>query len=248
MSIQVTTAPGALVALGLGVSDVSTLVALGRRVGNWWTAADGDKEFLSLLDEDVSNILQHRGLLDVAAFNKRWTRDILYNMLKSLLKLHENGEDILRSQYSSRLNAWRSTAVLRGLGQAAYENRQELIRNDSVMSGWLPKTESSHVEEFFTWLLGSQEPFFKTSSSDVAGMAICLFQLGFDIIDVQSTESLEKSQRPCTVIYSSQPFYHSISTPEGVRAIVARDASITVPLEHPEEAVSVFPIGHGALN
>lgn len=320
MSIQVTTAPGALVALGLGVSDVSTLVALGRRVGNWWTAADGDKEFLSLLDEDASSILQRRGLLDVAAFNKRWSmkiqllaqgdpirledrdikhvlkdskillrvcltpfqfecpllmrqdlslftsvmtclvavldqfakqglvKDILHNVLKSLLKLHENGEDILRSQYCSRLNAWRSTGVLRDLSQTAYENRQELIRNGSVMSGWFPETESGHVEEFLTWLLGSQEPFFKTSSSDIVGMAIGLFQLGFDTIDVQSAESFEKSQRPCTVIYSAQPFYHSISAPEGVSVIAARDASITVPLEHPEEAVSVFPIGHGTLN
>lgn len=76
MSIQVTTAPGALVALGLGVSDVSTLVALGRRVGNWWTAADGDKEFLSLLEEDASSILQRRGLLDVPSFNKRWSKQI----------------------------------------------------------------------------------------------------------------------------------------------------------------------------
>ncbi|RSM20232.1 hypothetical protein CDV31_001029 [Fusarium ambrosium] len=304
MSIQVTTAPGALVALGLGVSDVSTLVALGRRVGNWWTATDGDKEFLSLLDEDASSILQRRGLLDVPTFNKRWSkqiqllangsplrlenrdieqvlkdsktllqdlslftsvmtclvavleqftkqdlvRDILYNMLKSLLKLHENGEDILRSQYSSRLNAWRSTAVLRGLNQAADEYRQGLIRDGHVMSGLLPKTESRHVEEFLTWLLGSHEPFFKTASSDVAGMAVCLSRLGIDIIDVQSTESLETNQRPCTVIYSAQPFLHSMTTPEGTRAIVARDASITVPLEHPEETVSVFPIGHDAQN
>ncbi|RSL52235.1 hypothetical protein CEP54_011038 [Fusarium duplospermum] len=304
MSIQVTTAPGALVALGLGVSDVSTLVALGRRVGNWWTATDGDKEFLSLLDEDASSILQRRGLLDVPAFNKRWSkqiqllangsplrlenrdieqvlkdsktllqdlslftsvmtclvavleqfvkqdlvRDILYNILKTLLKLHENGEDILRSQYSSRLNAWRSTAVLRGLNQTADEYRQELIRNGHVMSGLLPKTESRHVEEFLTWLLGSHEPFFKTASSDVAGVAVCLSQLGIDIIDVQSTESLETSQRPCTVIYSAQPFLHSMTTPEGTRAIVARDASVTVPLDHPEETVSVFPIGHGAQN
>ncbi|CVL07242.1 uncharacterized protein FMAN_15348 [Fusarium mangiferae] len=302
MSIQVMTAPGALVALGLGVSDVSTLVALGRRVGNWWTATDGDKEFLSLLEEDASNILQRRGLLDVPSFNKRWSkqiqllangcplrledrdieqvlkdskallqdlslftsvmtclvavleqfvkqdlvRDIVYNMLKSLLKLHENGEDILRSQYSSRLNAWRSTAVLRGLNLAADKYRRELVRNGHVMSGLLPRTESKYVEEFLTWLLGSHEPFFKTSSSDVAGIAICLSQLGIDIIDVQSVESLEASQRPCTVIHSAQPFIHSITTPEGTRVIVERDASITVPLKHPEEAVSVFPIGHDA--
>ncbi|KAI8716691.1 hypothetical protein NCS52_00963300 [Fusarium sp. LHS14.1] len=294
MSIQVTTAPGALVALGLGFSDVSTLVALGRRVGNWWTATDGDKEFLSLLEEDASNILQRRGLLDVPSFNKRWSkqiqllangcllrledrdieqvlkdskvlfvmtclvavleqfvkqelvRDIVYNMLKSLLKLHENGEDILRSQYSPRLNAWRSTAILRGLNLAADKYRQELVHSGHVVSGLLPRTESRHVEEFLTWLLGSHEPFFKTPSSDIAGIAICLSQLGIDIIDVQSAESLETSQRPCTVIYSAQPFLHSITTPEGTRAIVERDASITVPLEHPEEAVSVFPIGHGA--
>ncbi|KAL2679072.1 hypothetical protein Neosp_009828 [[Neocosmospora] mangrovei] len=169
-------------------------------------------------------------------------------MLKSLLKLHENGEDILRSQYSSRLNAWRSTAVLRGLNQAADKYRQRLMRNGHVMSGLLPRTESRHVEEFLTWLLGSHEPFFKTPSSDVAGIAICLSQLGIDIIDVQSAESLETSQRPCTVIYSAQPFLHSMTTPEGTRAIVERDTSITVPLEHPEEAVSVFPIGHGAQN
>lgn len=58
MSIQVTTAPGALVALRLGVNNISILITLGGRVRNWWTAADGDKDFLSLLDEDASNILQ----------------------------------------------------------------------------------------------------------------------------------------------------------------------------------------------
>lgn len=92
MSIQVTAAPGALVALGLGVSDVSTLVALGRRVGNWWTAADGDKEFLSLLEEDASSILQRRGLLDVPAFNKRWSKQIQLLAKGSPLRLE--GRDI----------------------------------------------------------------------------------------------------------------------------------------------------------
>ncbi|KAJ4215005.1 hypothetical protein NW759_010034 [Fusarium solani] len=70
MSIQVTTAPGALVALRLGVNNISILITLGGRVRNWWTAADGDKDFLSLLDEDASNILQRRELLDIPAFNK----------------------------------------------------------------------------------------------------------------------------------------------------------------------------------
>lgn len=170
-------------------------------------------------------------------------RDILQRVLKSLLKLHEYGEDVLRSQYSSRLNAWRSTSALRGINQAANEYRQEMIRDGHVLSGWLPQPESRHVEDFLVWFLGSQEPIFNTPSSDVAGMAACLARLGFDILDVESVEHLGTGRGPCTVIYSAQPFLHNmIPSVEGAKAIASRDPSITVPLQRPWEAVRVFPV------
>jgi hypothetical protein len=76
MSLQVTTAPGALVALGIGAGDVASIISLGRRIGNWWTAPSGDAELLRLLDEDALDILKRRGLLDTLAFNKRWRKQI----------------------------------------------------------------------------------------------------------------------------------------------------------------------------
>jgi len=72
MSIQASLGRGSLLALGMGVSDVATVVSLGMRVGNWLTTASGDKGFLELLDQDEMDILKRRGLIDVARFNKRW--------------------------------------------------------------------------------------------------------------------------------------------------------------------------------
>lgn len=76
MSIQLATGPGALVALGVGVGDVASIISLGRRIGNWWTAPSGDAELLSLLDEDESAIIKRRGLIDVVSFNRRWRKQL----------------------------------------------------------------------------------------------------------------------------------------------------------------------------
>uniref|UniRef100_A0A8H7TR34 Uncharacterized protein n=1 Tax=Bionectria ochroleuca TaxID=29856 RepID=A0A8H7TR34_BIOOC len=284
MSIQVTTEPGALVALAL----------------------DGDKEFLSLLDVDHVDILQRRGLVDVQKFNKRWSKHIqllanneplrlgeqdinevlrdtnsllrdlplftivmtcvvaaldqfakgplvqriLFNVLQVMLKPNENGEDVLRSQYNNRLSAWRSTACLRTLNQAAEKHRQELISTGSIIGGSLPSMESNHVEEFLIWLLSSNDPHFKTSSSDVAGIADCLILLGVDVLrvaEVDSESETDHDQEVCTVFYSSEPFLHG-STSKRSKQLMSRDVSMTVPLQRPWEAVSIFPISEDAKN
>jgi hypothetical protein len=74
MSLQVLTGGQSLVAIGLGVGDIASLVSLGHRSGNWWTSSSGDEEFLSMLNEDEFNILKRRGLFDLPAFNKRWRK------------------------------------------------------------------------------------------------------------------------------------------------------------------------------
>jgi len=76
MSLQIAAGPGGLMALGVGAGDIASIISLGRRVGNWWTARSGDLEMLALLGEDGSSILKRRGILDMFAFNKRWRKHI----------------------------------------------------------------------------------------------------------------------------------------------------------------------------
>ena len=252
MALQVTTGPGSLVALGVGVGDVYNLITLGQRVGNWWTAIPGDREFLALLDQDEFGIIRRQGLIDLPAFNKRWRKQIrllangramsfqgsdaenvvedmgrstaamvcivaaldpfaalsvvkrvLKSMLTELLKATETGEDLLSSQYASRLNAWRSSACLRGLFIEARAVRQALMDQEVVMSGYMPVEEFVHMSQFLVWLLSNETAVFTTASLDVAGVATCLSELGIDVICIEG-KGFDSSERPCRVVYSKE--------------------------------------------
>ncbi|KAK3346340.1 hypothetical protein B0T25DRAFT_506692 [Lasiosphaeria hispida] len=72
MPTKVGSARDALLALGVGIGDVASIFALGRRNGNWWTAVANDKALLTLLNGTESNIVQRRGILELASFNKAW--------------------------------------------------------------------------------------------------------------------------------------------------------------------------------
>ena len=64
-----------LIQFGLSVSDVATLISLGRTARNWMTAQSGDNDFLRIISGDDSAIKFRRGLIDLDAFNKRWRQD-----------------------------------------------------------------------------------------------------------------------------------------------------------------------------
>src|SRR5437763_832561 len=76
MAIQLATGPRSLIALGVGAGDLATLYALGQRVGNWLTAAPGDRNLLEFLEQDEMDLFRRRGLIDIDAFNKRWGKSI----------------------------------------------------------------------------------------------------------------------------------------------------------------------------
>ena len=90
MALQVSTGYGSLLALGVGAGDIASILSLGRRVGNWWTASSGDEEFLRLLDEDELEILTRRGVIDIARFNKVWNTSI--TLLANGKKITAQGE------------------------------------------------------------------------------------------------------------------------------------------------------------
>ena len=290
MALQITTGAGSLVALGVGAGDVYSLITLGQRIGNWWTAVSGDKQFLALLDADEFEILRRKGLIDLAIFNKRWRKQIrllangqplsfegsdaesvvedlgrftavmvcivaaldsfatmvvvkrvLKSVLTELLRTTETGEDLLNSQYASRLNAWRSSACLRGLFIEAQAVRQALVDQGILMSGYMPAQETTHIVHFLIWLLGKETTEFTTASSDVAGLAACLSTLGIDIITVEG-KGFRSSEKPCRLIYSEENLLSTQDQPRfKIDQELARDQTMLVPILHPEECVSVFP-------
>ena len=297
MALQITTGPGSLISLGVGPSDVYTLITLGQRVGNWWTAVSGDKDFLALLDQDELDIMRRKGLIDLPAFNKRWRRQIrllangqplsfegndaervvedmgrftavmvclvaaldafatlfvvkrvLRSVLSELLKTTESGEDLLTSQYTLRLNSWRSSACLRGLSLEAQTVRQTLIDQELLMSGYMPPEESTHMTHFLVWLLSNQTADFVTASSDVAGVATCLSKLGIDIISVEG-EGFYPCEKPCHLVYSKASLFNGQCKPGlTTKGAFLRESSTNVSIAHPEESVSIFPIDVAVQN
>lgn len=299
MTLQATTGYGSLIAIGLGVGDVATIYSLGRRFGNWWTAASGDDDLLRTLDEDEMNILRRRGLIDLPRFNATWnnsmtllangskltiegehaqkvlghlsrftasmiciiasvdtfaassvTRVIFKSLLLKLLQTTEHGEDIVLSELSNRLNAWRSAACVRGIHKRAQEIRLSLLRSEQVMSGTLPAAEAREVVEFLYWLLTGDTDAFHTSSSDLAGIAWCLSNTGFDLLSVHGFSG-NCAMTACRL------FYNGISNVALIRSsgldvdpfsAGSRGLCTTVSLIRPEECMSLFPVSKGTAH
>jgi hypothetical protein len=82
MSLQSLVGRSSFITIGIGAGDVATLYTVGRRIGNWLTAASGDEDFLAMLEEDETSILKRRGVIDMINFKKKWGRS---------LRLFENG-------------------------------------------------------------------------------------------------------------------------------------------------------------
>ena len=307
MSLTVTAGAGSLISVGLGVTDVANLYAVGRLIGNWITAPSGDIEFLDLLQSDELDILRRRGMIDTHRFNARWRqrarllmngrptelvgddaakvlgtlsrftaimvaivaaldgfmnflalKDVMKRLLKELLKTTEYGEDVLSSQLNDRVNAWRSTAYLRGLSIAVQEIREDLVAKKKVLNGYMPAGESHVMAEFSYWLLSGDTSTLITPSSDVAGVAVALSQIGFDVLSVQGWGE-DGHNTSCKVVYEPVLF----STKEGVKtgfdakfpkrffadtASFWREQSTTVSLAQPQESMSAFPISKEMSN
>lgn len=296
MSVQVSAGPSSLVALGFSVGDVTTLFGLARRVGNWMTAASGDRDFLDLLDQDELEILQRKGLIDILRFNKRWgskitllangrpttftgkdaeksldefsrftaimvclvaaleaflTRDGLKTVLKSallaLLQTSEFGEDVVASQFSNRLNSWRSAAEVRGLSGRARAIRQDLLKRKKVLEGFMPVGDYKLTVDFLVWLLAEKTNIFTTPSSDIAGLGFCLSELGIDVLSVKGLRK-EMSTTPCRLEYSPQPTLRSNDGSPSESTLLLRAPCTTVNPKCPEESLTNFPIDVDVAN
>jgi hypothetical protein len=107
----------------------------------------------------------------------------------------------------------------------------------------MPLGEAREVTRFPYWLLAENLDSFTTSSSDVAGIAHCLSQVGFDILSVSGIID-QPLETPCRMHFDPSSVINSQAQPnyalEGLGGF--REPRTIVPIANPEEAISAFPI------
>ncbi|KAK3998209.1 hypothetical protein QBC44DRAFT_376070 [Cladorrhinum sp. PSN332] len=292
----VSTGVGSPTALGLGISDVATLFSLSKRVGNWLSAASGDRDFLELLDQDELDILRRGGLIGTRQFNKRWgeemfllasdkpsvvkgelasknleqltqftalmicivgtldafctnnqVRSVVRKFLTEVLGATDYGEDVLASQYSQRINSWRSSAIVRGMAGEARRIRKELLDRDCIASGLIPSGDTPYMVRFLVWLVTDKSDLFQTSSSDVAGVAWCLSKLGADVLGVHGLGE-SSIAGPIRLQYQRDQEWSIQSNPPVSRLACPRPPSTPINLQHPSESLSSFPVDLDTAN
>lgn len=73
---------------------------------------------------------------------------IMKKLLIKLLGPTEYGEELLSSQLNSRVNAWRSSALVRGLVEKSRGVHLQLLKNGDVQQGFMPHSEEHTISEF----------------------------------------------------------------------------------------------------
>jgi hypothetical protein len=172
-------------------------------------------------------------------------RTICRKLLLDLLRTTEHGENLVASEVSNRINAWRSAACIRGIHQKLRETRLFLVNSGKVLTGTIPPQDAREVAEFLYWLLAGQSKSFRTSSSDLAGIAYCLSYIGFDLLSVEGFLG-NPSESSCQLIYDDSGDFERqahMDVQKDLFADTSRGLCTTVSLTRPEEAMSVFPIG-----
>ncbi|MCJ1388340.1 hypothetical protein MMC18_001186 [Xylographa bjoerkii] len=176
---------------------------------------------------------------------ERTAKLIVRLLLKQLLRTTERGDDLLASQFSNRLGAWRSNATARGLTVECQSIRTDLVTRQIIQPGLMPHGESEAMAKSLYWLLAESTDHFVTNSSDVVGVMICLEHLGFDILSVVGPGlDPDPPERACRVTYA--PF--AISGTENARfntriaMLLLRLPSTIVSLMNPQESLTTFPI------
>ena len=127
--------------------------------------------------------------------------------------------------------------------------RDEFLRKDLIVQGFMPAAEAQGVADFLYWLVAQETEVFRTSSSDLAAIACCLCHLSFEGLTVEGFGVSASRDTNCRLIYDKVPLY----TSDGrvildSRRLAARKLSTTVSLTQPEKTFSTFPISHETAN
>ena len=167
-------------------------------------------------------------------------KDTLKRVLVGLLSTTDFGQEVLNSKFRNLFNGWQATATSRTLSLRARVIRRKLLEQGIIQEGLMPASDMPATEHFLLWLLNSHEQTYTTSSSDIAGVGLCLSRLGIDILGVKGLAE-EPENTPCVLIYDknaiSEAGGHGILSPSPL----FRVSSTTVNLKSPEESLTKFP-------
>lgn len=127
--------------------------------------------------------------------------------------------------------------------------RDSFLQQDLIVEGYMPKDEANEVADFLYWVVAGDTEVRYTSSSDVAGIAHCLINLGFEILTVEHFGAPSKCTSACQLVFSAAPFFSEKGKEiANERALIRRELSTTVSLTQPEETFSTFPISRKVAN
>jgi hypothetical protein len=114
----------------------------------------------------------------------------------------------------------------------------------------MPKEEANEVADVLYWIVcGKDDATVRyTSSSDVAGMALCLTNLSFEILRVENFGPAPTSSTICQLIYYAAPLFVNGREQITKHPKHCRDLSTAVSLTQPEETFSTFPISREVAN
>lgn len=166
-------------------------------------------------------------------------KSVLRKVLLDLFQTSEFGEDVLASQYTDRVNGWRSAADVRGLSSEARSRR---LRKRMVLDGLMPVGDSPLMVHFLVLLLASNKPNYITPSSDVAGVGICLSNLGIDVLSVGGLGS-ELAETPYRLDVCPDAAFQPIISGNAAKAsdFLSRIPSTTISFRNPGEFCTKFP-------
>ena len=125
------------------------------------------------------------------------------------------------------------------------EVRSFLLKENLIFNGDMPSEEAAGVAEFLYWILcrDDEDKVHYTSSSDIAGIALCLTRMSFEILNVIDFGPIPITETPCSLIYSPAPLYSANGIENsGQRMKIPRDLSTLVSITQPQETFSTFPI------
>ncbi|KAK7424053.1 hypothetical protein QQX98_000663 [Neonectria punicea] len=174
-------------------------------------------------------------------------KSIIRTVLSELLRTAEYGDDIVASQYAQRINSWRSSAIVRGLSTETRRIRRHLLQQKAIVDGLMPRGDARHMVSFLCWLIADKSESYVTSSSDVAGVAWCLSQIGIDVLSVSGLGE-PPGPGPIRLEYNPEKAKllpgHTLPAP----AVLSRPSHTTVNLHCPEECFSQFPVDAETAN
>lgn len=119
----------------------------------------------------------------------------------------------------------------------------DMLSKGLLVQGYMPEDEAPAVADFLHWLMATDQEEYHTSSSDIAAVASCLRDLSFEVLSVKNFGKYH-GHTPCRLVYNEAALYTGVSGNKTGRnsKYALRDLSTVVPLEHPEDSFSSFPI------